>query len=313
MDARLAAITAAQGGVLASTDAARVDVSAVALDALVRTGDLVRVRRGAYVLRELHDAAGPEERYRLRTRAILRTRPRVDAASHHAAVLLHDVDTYGVDLGVVDIVSLVKSTRVRSGLRTHPGAGLTATTTHTHRVVTLPIALCQMVGGSGTVAAVCSMDDALHDHRCTLEQLRAAVALLPEHRQDAAERAIALTDVACESVGESRTRFLLRDLGFSLVSQHPLSGAQGFVGRVDFLVEGVVVVEFDGLVKYGGQDGRAALAAEKARESAIVDLGYEVVRLVWADLTRPGEVARRIREARVRALNRRQAMTAPAR
>jgi hypothetical protein len=264
MDERLAAITAAQGGVLASTDAAG-------------------------------------------------TRPRVDAASHHAAVLLHDVDTYGVDLKVVDVVSRVKSTRVRSGLRTHPGAGLTLTSTLTHNVVPLPTALCQLVGGSGTVAAVCSMDDALHDSRCTPEQLGAAVALLPEHRRDAAERAIVLTDVACESVGETRTRLLLRDLGFSVVSQSSISTAQGFVGRVDFLVDGVVVVDFDGLVKYGGQDGRAALAAEKARESSIVDLGYQVVRLVWADLTKPAEVARRVREARVRARNRSPAATASAR
>jgi len=84
------------------------------------------------------------------------------------------------------------------------------------------------------------------------------------------------------------------------------------VGRVDFLVEDLVVVEFDGLVKYGGQDGRAALAAEKARESRIVDCGYEVVRLVWSDLGQPADMARRIREARRRALNRRIA-TASAR
>lgn len=310
MDSRLAAITAAQGGVLASQDAARVDVPAVALDALVRSGALVRVRRGAYVLRELHETAGPEERYRLRTKAILRTRPRVDAASHHAAALLHDVDTYGVDLAVVDIVAVVKSSRVRNGLRIHPGVGLTITPTLTHNVVTLPTALCQIAAGSGTIPAVCSMDDALHDRRCTPDQVRGAVALLPEHQRDAAERALALTDAACESVGETRTRLLLRDLGFSLVSQYSISHAQRFVGRVDFLVEGVVVVEFDGLVKYGGQDGRAALAAEKARESAIVDLGYEVVRLVWADLTKPAEVARRIHEARTRALNRRRAMPA---
>ena len=156
------------------------------------------------------------------------------------------------------------------------------------------------------------MDDALHDKRVTTEQLRAAVDLLPEQRRDAVNRAIELTDATCESVGETRTRFLLHDLGFSVVSQHPITNAQGFVGRVDFLVEDLVVVEFDGLVKYGGQDGRAALAAEKARESRIVDCGYEVVRLIWSDLNQPAEVARRIREARRRALNRRNA-TASAR
>ena len=146
MDERLAVVLAAQGGVVSSRDAARVQVSAIALDALVRSGDLARVHRGAYVLRELHDAGNPEERYRLRTMAILRTRPTLDAASHHASVLMYGVDTHGVDLSVVDVITKVKSPRVRSGLRTHPGAGLGVATTGIHRVVRLPIARGRRAG-----------------------------------------------------------------------------------------------------------------------------------------------------------------------
>ena len=311
MDDRLAAVFAAQGGVASSSDAARLGIRAVQLDALVRSHQLVRVRRGAYVLKETHDGADVWERYRLRTRAILRTRPAVDAASHHAALMLHAVDTYDVDLSVVDVVARVKATRVRSGLRTHPGRGLVADRAPGFNVVGLPVALCQVAGGSGVLSAVCSMDDALHDLRCTRRQLEDAVVQLPEHHHDRARRAIDLTDPASESVGETRTRVMLRDLGFSVQSQQTLRRGRAFVARVDFLVEELVVVEFDGLVKYEGKDGRAALAAEKARESAIVDLGYEVVRLVWADLADPAEVARRIRSARTRALNRRRAASAP--
>ena len=305
MDERLAMVAAAQAGVLSTTDAARVGVSAVQLDAQVRAGELVRVRRAAYVLRTVHEAADPEGRYVLRARAILRTRPKLDAVSHHAALLLADIDTYDVDLAIVDLVSAVRATRVRSGLRTHPSWGVGVEVVDGWSRVVAPIALCQLAAGSGVVAAVCSMDDALHDRRCTTEQLRSAVSRLPEYHRDAAERAIALTDPGCESVGETRTRLMLADLGFALESQQTLLRGNVFVGRVDFLVEGLVVVEFDGLVKYAGQQGRAALAAEKARESAIVDLGYEVVRLVWADLANPAEVARRIRTARARAVRRR--------
>lgn len=311
MDDRLTTLLTAQDAVVSSTDAARVGVSAVQLDGWVRSGQLVRVRRGAYVLRSAYDAADPDERYRQRTRAILRTRPGLDAASHHAAVLLHRVDTYGVDLTTVDVVGQVKAPRVRSGLRTHPGRGIVADRASGVNVVLLPTALVQVAGGSGVVPAVCSMDDALHDRRCTMEELRSAVPLLPEHHRDAAARAIALTDPASESVGETRTRILLGDLGFDVTSQVPLRTPRALVGRVDFLVDGLVVVEFDGLVKYEGADGRAALAAEKLRESAIVDLGYEVVRLVWADLADPAEVARRIRAARTRATIRRRALAGP--
>ena len=119
MNERLAAVIQAQDGVLSSSDAARVGVSAVQLDGLARHGVLVRVRRGAYVARATHDDADARERYRLRTKAVLRTRPRLDAASHHAALLLAGIDTFDVDLLVVDLVSAVRAPRVRSGLRTH--------------------------------------------------------------------------------------------------------------------------------------------------------------------------------------------------
>ena len=153
---RLAMVAAAQDGVLSSTDAARVGVTAVRLDGLVRAGELVRVRRGAYVLRTVHEAADPEARYSLRTKAVLRTRPKLDAASHHAALLLAGIDTYAVDLGIVDLVSAVRATRVRSGLRTHPSSGLGVEVVDGWSRVVAPIALCQLAAASGVVATVCS-------------------------------------------------------------------------------------------------------------------------------------------------------------
>src|SRR5690242_12147938 len=69
MDDRLAAVFAAQGGVASSTDAARLGIRAVQLDNLVRSHELVRVRRGAYALKEVYDSADVWERYRLRTKA----------------------------------------------------------------------------------------------------------------------------------------------------------------------------------------------------------------------------------------------------
>jgi very-short-patch-repair endonuclease len=57
------------------------------------------------------------------------------------------------------------------------------------------------------------------------------------------------------------------------------------------------IVEFDGLIKYGGADGRQALVDEKRREDALRSLGYQVVRLTWRDLYDPGLVDRLIRQA----------------
>ncbi len=73
-----------------------------------------------------------------------------------------------------------------------------------------------------------------------------------------------------------------------------------FVGRVDFLVAGRVVVEFDGAVKYAGAEGRDGLIAEKRREDRLRALGYEVVRLTWDDLAHPERVLGAIRAALLR-------------
>ena len=73
------------------------------------------------------------------------------------------------------------------------------------------------------------------------------------------------------------------------------------MARVDHLVGERVVVEFDGLVKYAGAEGRGALAAEKAREDLLRSLGYEVVRLTGADLDRPQRVDAMVRAALERA------------
>ena len=70
------------------------------------------------------------------------------------------------------------------------------------------------------------------------------------------------------------------------------------VGRVDFLFRAQrTIVEFDGLLKYGGAGGRQALIDEKRREDALRSLGYQVVRLTWRDLYDPALVRRLIKQA----------------
>ena len=112
------------------------------------------------------------------------------------------------------------------------------------------------------------------------------------------KRGMRQTDPASESVGETRARLLLVDLGHDVRSQVRIPDTTGAVfARVDLLVGTWVVVEFDGLVKYEGAEGRAALAAEKAREDRLRAMGYEVVRLTWADLARPHRVQALVRSA----------------
>ena len=110
-------------------------------------------------------------------------------------------------------------------------------------------------------------------------------------------------DPLAESVGESRARLMLHDLGMAQESQVVIRDALGvFVARVDFLVEGVVL-EFDGRLKYRAaetDDGRSPEEVvwwEKRREDSVRRLGYPVERVVWDELDRPGLIGARIRAA----------------
>ena len=71
------------------------------------------------------------------------------------------------------------------------------------------------------------------------------------------------------------------------------------LARVDFLVGGHVIVEFDGAVKYKTGDG-AVLFQEKQREDRLRELGFEVVRVIWSELDRPAEVIGRVQAALAR-------------
>ncbi|MHB8275584.1 MAG: hypothetical protein ACYDC9_12635 [Dermatophilaceae bacterium] len=108
---------------------------------------------------------------------------------------------------------------------------------------------------------------------------------------DVASEAISLY-ARSESPGESRTRVILTGLGYTDVEpQARVTDGHGrIVARVDLMVRRVLVVEFDGAVKYEGAEGREALVAEKKREDLLRKLGYGIVALVWSDLADPARV-----------------------
>lgn len=276
----------------------------------LRSGELVSPRRGAYVLGAAWASTHDEGRLALRTKAVLATR-RGSVASHQSALALHGLPIHGVPLGTVDVIGGVRRVRTRPGLRVHgwtgPDPGHTAdlgvvphVVADGYRCVPVAIAIAQVALRSGSLAGLVPLDRALHDRRCPLDDVRNALTGLarrPVHTR-IGDVLLRSADPSCESVGETRTRVLLKALGLDPQSQVVIADDHGsFLGRVDFLVAGRVVVEFDGMVKYGGAQGTAALVAEKAREDALRAAGYLVVRVVWSDLDHPEEVARRIRRA----------------
>lgn len=160
----------------------------------------------------------------------------------------------------------------------------------------------------GIETGVVAADAALAVGKLTVDDLQTWLNRLSRHRNvTRARQAVRLADARSESVGESRTRLMLNAIGFRPTPQVEIRGPQGkLIGRVDFLLKRErIIVEFDGLMKYAGANGREALAAEKARKDRLRALGYEFVRLTWADLSRPATVDAQLRFAITRAWARR--------
>jgi hypothetical protein len=118
-------------------------------------------------------------------------------------------------------------------------------------------------------------------------------------------------DRRSESVGESRSR-----VGMSRAHlpkpglQRETFRADGtLVGRSDFDWDRLLG-EFDGLVKYGrlvrsGETPGDAVTREKVREDELRDLGHDVVRWTWRDLSQPEVLYHRIRSSIERSARRR--------
>jgi hypothetical protein len=114
----------------------------------------------------------------------------------------------------------------------------------------------------------------------------------------------ALADARAESPGETLTRHVLHQRRLPPPDlQVPVATRRG-VFRLDLGWPAQRLgLEFDGLVKYSGAFGRTApeaVFAEKRRQDAIEDEGWRVVRVTWADLAAPAELADRVARALAR-------------
>lgn len=161
------------------------------------------------------------------------------------------------------------------------------------------------------VAAVLEFADAVvlaesalrTDPGVATEIARARRGGLPRRGTSRVAAVLDFADVRSESVLESRARVVFASAGLPAPEQQAVIRADGrFVARVDFLWDQAkLIVEVDGFGKYAEV---GALAAEKARQNALVMLGYVVLRFTWADVVgRPGVVIEQVRTALARAVS----------
>lgn len=297
-------LLAAQHDLVTSAQLRSRGVGAELLRRWVGAGDLVRLRRNVLVAGEVWRAAPRWDRHLVRARGVMLDRdggPPV-ALSHHSALAVMGLSVHGAD----DLVHLVAvgsaQTRRRGGLVQHACVGADRVVDAFGLPTVTPAVACVQVAAEfGVEAGLVAADSALRLRLCTRDDLVALDGwrwLGPG--RPAASVVIARADGRHESAGESRTAWVLHRLGHRDVRpQVSIVDRQGrFVARVDFLVGERVVVEFDGMLKYATT---ADLAAEKRREDRLRSLGFEVVRLTWADLARPEVVRARLDAALARA------------
>ena len=256
---------------------------------------LHRVRRGAYAATR---ASEPADAHRLLLAATLSQGHPGAVVSHGSAAVRHELP--------VPPIALRRAHLTRN--RTSGGQRRRWVEIHTHRLDDVDVV---QLGGQ----AVTSLARTVVDLACTLpvrdavaigdaalrrglerSELAAALERVgPRHRIASARRAVDLLDPRSESYGESVSRVLLIENGRGPedLQLDVLDLVGGFVGRVDFAwpAHGVIG-EFDGRVKYGralkpGQDAGQILWDEKVREDLLRDLGWQVVRWIWADLDDP--------------------------
>lgn len=275
---------------------------------LLRAGDLTTVRPGAYIAGPPPDAAAA--RHALRLRADVEHLADDAVASHVSAAVLHGLPAWGVSLERVHVSRDRRRSGGRVGRHVHVHiAPLQADEVVTIGGIAATSAARTVVDLARSVPfeqAVVVADAALARRLVSRAELDSALERATRWRgSPAARRTIAFADGRSESVGESRSRVVLRRADLpDPVPQWEVRAADGrLIGRVDFGWPGLATVgEFDGRLKYGrllrpDQQPGDAVYAEKLREDELRSAGLGVARWTWADLDRFGPVADRLRRA----------------
>ena len=298
-------LRAVYGPIVSISGAARLGIDRRELARAAHSGAIERLANGWYSTGPIDHA---EARHLLRSVAQSCAHGPSAALGHHSALAVRNLPTWSADLETVRMCQVgCISTRRSPGLAMSGPWPCDPEVLEIwgHRVWALPTAdaIVQFGLSARPEAAMVSADRALAEGLIT--QATLASALTRGRGRPGIARLIATlawADGRHESVGESRTAFAMRLLGYSFTPQVEVV-VRGRRYRPDFIIDGeLTIVEFDGAVKYAD---RATLLAEKAREDDLRSVGYSFARIGWRDLDDLAIIAAKIERAR--ALGRRSA------
>ena len=237
------------------------------------------------------------------------TMPNVDSdavVSHLSAACAHGIDLWQPNLRAVQITRPgASSGHRRRSLQTYraPIADDEIVMVRGHRTTSAARTITDLARTLTFEAALVAADAALHRELVTGQQLRTAATRAPFRSGMRGAHLVAVfADGRSESVGESRSRVLFRNVGLPVAeTQFKVRTPVGHViARCDFgWPECRTVGEFDGAEKYGrllrpGEKPGDKILQEKIREERIRDLGWRVVRWTWDELADPTALSHKI-------------------
>jgi hypothetical protein len=273
-------------------------LNARAIAALVRSGDLVRLRRGCYIRGSIWGRQKPWVRsWQLITahaHGTLTTSGGGLVYSHTSAARLHGLFLWNVD-------DLVHVTQHTCPSRISHGKDVVAHTRTLEAGDVIFVDGLPCTSLERTVVDCCLMLNyrqslVLMDHAlrkgANAERLRTMCrALAGRNGVLSLRRALEGSDARSESPGETLSRELLHRLCIEPPELQVVVWSDEGQHRLDFAGRHrKVALEFDGRVKYFDfQPTDEAIFAERQREKALMSLGWTFIRIEWKHLFREQE------------------------
>jgi hypothetical protein len=302
-------------GLLLRRDAVAAGYDDKYLRRLVLSGQIVRIRQGAYARAGLWSELDGPERHILLSEAVTLQYDDDICLSHGSGVLDLGGPNYGLDLSKVHITHLDSRTGRRNvaGVIHHEGECrlLDVTRRNGHWSTAPARTVLDVAMLYGFEVGVVVADDFLRRTLTTKAELRQLYKRVKDWPGALILRlVIELADQKSESVGETLGRLLFRRMRLPRpVLQFEVFRPDGsLAGRTDWAwPEHRVLGEFDGEVKYlrhrlPGETLTQTVLREKRREDELRELtNYKFIRFVWADLFRVEQTARRVLAVLARA------------
>lgn len=265
----------------------------------VRTGDSVRIHRGAYMALDDWRALDTDDRHRHQAIAAAHASRSHPTLSHHSAAVVWGVPIVEHHPQVVHVLTTeAAGTRSENGFRRHgtrhPELGIVDIAGI--RATGLERTLVEFVVDVGFRSAVAALDWALGSEqrggaprttRGRIDEAAARLGIVKGRRK--LRRALDFADPRAGSAGESLSRAVMHEWRFPAPElQTEFRDSRGLVGYVDFWwPDHALIGEFDGKGKYMemkyllGKTPAEAVLEEKAREDRLRALGPRVTRWDW--------------------------------